>query len=460
MAVYTIQDEIARKQANNIPLNNGKVATTTVVKDPVATTQKITPTTTATSITTGTTQKKDNPLAVPGVGSNVANFNPNNTVASQIAKLGQDWYAAAGNAPLQAQLHDQANALRGGTGSFNSQTGVHTLAAPGVEGEFTGSEYQSDIDAEIRAFQEKQEAAKLAAQFGIDTNNAGLASGLAGFNSAEAVAGDSAQQLQNRRGGFYSGGLDYQMGGIQRGYAQARSDLTRDVNSRNQQILDQYGTQANSIADQISGLQSAAPGIIRDKILDYQLQTADVTGKFNGQDTRAVVEDNRDYDRGVLETDRAYNAGQDATKLNSAYEQADITGVVGSYLGSLYGLPANTPTRTAMDSNRNYELDKRQANASIANMNADNARANEAASKEKAPKYDYTTDPSFAEDVQFALNDSSALSQLKANATMFTQKYGKDGFDALIEYATPKKKTTTDLFSQLFSQQGVQYGRI
>jgi hypothetical protein len=61
-------------------------------------------------------------------------------------------------------------------------------------------------------------------------------------------------------------------------------------------------------------------------------------------------------------------------KLDAAYKQADITGVIGPVLGQIYGLPANTPTQAAMQSNRNYALDKRQVESSIANAGADNSR--------------------------------------------------------------------------------------
>lgn len=74
---------------------------------------------------------------------------------------------------------------------------------------------------------------------------------------------------------------------------------------------------------------------------------------------------------------READISAEARVLDNAYKQADITGVIGSVLGQLYGLPANTPTQAAMESNRNYALDKRQVESSIANAGADNSRQSE-----------------------------------------------------------------------------------
>ena len=231
------------------------------------------------------------PLApVPAYGSNVANFNPADANQVKIADIGQQWQAAAGNPKLQAQLHQQAEALRGGQGDYNPATGVHNLQAP-ISGEFGATEAQNDINAQIAAFQAQQAALQQQTQFGVQQNEQFLRDQLAGLGQQKNIDVDAAQQFQNRRGGFYSGGLDTQLGGIQRGFDTATSGLTRDIAQRNQQLLSQYGNQAGQIAGEIQRLQTTSPQLIRDRILEFQSKTAGLTGMFQGKPTYEAQQD-------------------------------------------------------------------------------------------------------------------------------------------------------------------------
>lgn len=160
-----------------------------------------------------------------------------------------------------------------GQSDIDPQTGLPT---------WIGASEQDAINQQLAALQGQSDAAKQTEQAGIDANNAYLMEQLQGLQSAQAVDNQGAQELQNRRGGFYSGGLDYQLGNIGSAYAQQRGSLSRDIASRNQQLIDQYGTQANTIAAQIKDLQTSAPEIIKQKINDYLTTQATLTGNYLG----------------------------------------------------------------------------------------------------------------------------------------------------------------------------------
>jgi hypothetical protein len=165
----------------------------------------------------------------------------------------------------------------------------------------------------------------------------------------------------------------------------------------------------------------------------------------------------------LVETQDTRNAEIDEQNriLDNAYKQADVTGVIGAILGKMYGLPANTPTQAAMESNRNYALDKKQV--AISQQNANISAGNLGLSREKfaydqeqdknkPPEVNLDTDPDFADAVNGVLNDPNALATLNSTAGVLISKFGREGFDALLEYATPKKQSNTELFSQMFGQ--------
>lgn len=154
--------------------------------------------------------------------------------------------------------------------------------------ESVGANFRNDIEAQIAAMQGEQAAAQSLLQYQQGQNNTALQEQLQGLNSAQAVDNQGAQELQNRRGGFYSGGLDYQLGNIGSAYASQRGALTRDVQARNAQLADQYGTQSKTIAANIANLQKNQPQIIQEMIDKWQQTNAGLTGKYYGNDTMAL----------------------------------------------------------------------------------------------------------------------------------------------------------------------------
>lgn len=202
---------------------------------------------------------------------------------------------------------------------------------------------------------------------------------LQGLTSNEAVDRQSAQELQNRRGGFYSGGLDYQLGNIGSSYATQRGDLAQDLNTRNSQLRAQYGSQADTIRSNIANLLSTAPGQITQAVdaavaakakAEQEKQAANVkaaedftktTGYIvNPQEDysgfwrqveagapltpeRQLAKDKQDADIAAAQEKALATATQQ--ELSNLWKQAEITGYIPDKLADIYGRPHGEQTQ-------------------------------------------------------------------------------------------------------------------
>lgn len=283
------------------------------------------------SIPTGAPNMNKPPVPpIPNLNSNQTNYvnknygSANNYVQSQIDRYQNA--AASGDRDLYTRVQTDANRLgyqlpnvplnQNGIKSTDPNTGLPTWIGAGVN---------QEVQAQIDALMGQQQAAQQAAQFGVNQNQQFLQQQLAALAAQQAVDTQGAQDLQNRRGGFYSGGLDYQLGSIGSAYANQRGQLGSEIASRNQQLLDQYGTQANTIAQQIAGLQSNRPQLVNEAINNYLTQQAQLTGNYLGNRTLegqaqdySQKADNRNYNRDVIESDRNFNFQQQ----QFSYQQA------------------------------------------------------------------------------------------------------------------------------------------
>lgn len=111
----------------------------------------------------------------------------------------------------------------------------------------------------------------------------------------KAVDTQGAQELQNRRGGFYSGGLDYQLGGINSAYAEQFGQLAQDYQARNQQLQAAYGNNLSTINQTINALIQSEPGRIQSAIdtaaakkRDQRLEEAKTTGIYYNPDAEPL----------------------------------------------------------------------------------------------------------------------------------------------------------------------------
>lgn len=205
------------------------------------------------------------------------------------------------------------------------------------------SSYMRDIESQTQAINQALAQAIQASELSVNKNNQQLQEQIRALTNQKAQMDDAAQQLQNRRGGFYSGGLDYQLGNIASTTQQATSDAQRDVAARNADIYSRNSLLAQQAAEQIKTLQNAAPDRIRELIRQaindersfglqegsltgsyngtptlaaqqfqwgQQVDAAGLTGMFNGQQTRSAYENDRNFN---------YQVGQDRINNDAQY---------------------------------------------------------------------------------------------------------------------------------------------
>lgn len=102
----------------------------------------------------------------------------------------------------------------------------------------------------------------------INRNKSYLNEQIGKYDKDKLVTDDKTIALQNRRGGFYSGGLDYQLAENARNTTNAKSALSRDIGDKNSAILGEYNTLARQAAENIRQLEQQAPDRIRQQVLE------------------------------------------------------------------------------------------------------------------------------------------------------------------------------------------------
>jgi hypothetical protein len=111
----------------------------------------------------------------------------------------------------------------------------------------------------------------------INRNNQYLDEQIKKMNTDKIVNDDKIAALQNRRGGFYSGGLDYQLAENLRNTTEGQTGLRRDTGTKNQELLGRYNTLASQAAEQIKQLEMETADNIRALVnaeLERQRQAA------------------------------------------------------------------------------------------------------------------------------------------------------------------------------------------
>lgn len=198
--------------------------------------------------------------------------------------------------------NQQVSGSGAGTGpTMGSVVGTNVPAAPAQSADYSSimdsirNSYMSDLKTQSLSIQQALDKAIAASQLNVNQNNNQLQEQIRSLTNQKAQLDDAAQQLQNRRGGFYSGGLDYQLGNIASTTQQATSDAQRDVATRNDSIYANNALLAQQAADTIKQLETAAPDkireLIRQAIQDQQqleLQQGALTGSYNGTPTLAA----------------------------------------------------------------------------------------------------------------------------------------------------------------------------
>lgn len=163
---------------------------------------------------------------------------------------------------------------------------------PAVDEEAIRKQIENQIAQQTQTITQQLERMLEQSNRSVTQNESFLKEQLENFRRQQALSNEKAIQLQNRRGGFYSGGLDYQMGQNAKAFGEASQSLTRDIAQRNADIYNRNALLAEQAQDQIKQLQMQAPDLIRQRIQEaldrdrqFSLQEAGLTGVFNGSPT-------------------------------------------------------------------------------------------------------------------------------------------------------------------------------
>lgn len=250
--------------------------------------------------------------------------------------------------------------------------------------------------------------------------------------------------------------------------ADERNALSSQANALRSQLTNmgydssQFGADVNSSVAQgnVSGLGQ--------KTLGQQAQD------INSTQTMAVL-------TGALPNGQKTTAEQQR-QLENEWFASDQTGVITDTLASLYNIPKGTPTRAAKEWAREIALTERSTDANIAQgwaqtaisqqnantsaTNATNSQGNaafgrlldiwqatgfapagidgvpegtpyaERSSSSSSGQSDYTTDPSFAQDISWInQNPNDALAEIQSNSEALIAQYGYKGYQELLKAA-------------------------
>lgn len=116
--------------------------------------------------------------------------------------------------------------------------------------------------------------------FEQESNKAGFDYALQKLGEQQVMDTNRLQETQNRFGGLYSGGLQYQQGLMDKSYTEQRGQLAQDYNRRNQELSSKYGSSINEINQNIGALMQAQPGIIAERLQKAADEKAKLTGYY------------------------------------------------------------------------------------------------------------------------------------------------------------------------------------
>lgn len=298
----------------------------------------------------------------------------------------------------------------------------------------------------------EQELARLrqASELAVQQNNQWLQEQIRDLERNRIQAGAEIERFQNRRGGFYSGGLDYQLASNQRAFAEAQEALQRDIAARNADIWNRNALLAQQAAERLSQLEQQAPARIQQLIREqmerdraFALQEAGLTGYYQGQPTLAAQ--NMAFNQalqlgqfglqqraqelsemqlmaqltGFLPDGTPTNAYQQQ-QLENEWRVAEATGRITPFLAQLYGIPENTPTMAAK------QLAIQQQQANISAMNAETSRMNAllAQSRQASEQTAQQIQAQIVAGLSEFDNAEQARAWLNANAGYITQNLG------------------------------------
>lgn len=202
-------------------------------------------------------------------------------------------HTVTGPAPGTTGIPGMASFGAGAGAGAGAGVGGKPALNLGGDDDAIGKEIMNGVNQKIQSINQGLGLSQQANNDQVNQNQNFLNEQIAKMTKQKASDLDSAVTFQNRRGGFYSGGLDYQQGQINSGYEESVGGLNRDIASRNDAIWKNNTSLAKNAADNIAMLLQQAPDQIRaavsaaaSKQHDNDIEMAKLTGNF--QDTSKV----------------------------------------------------------------------------------------------------------------------------------------------------------------------------
>lgn len=223
--------------------------------------------------------------------------------------------------------------------------------------------YMNNINTQVAGINQGLAQSQQANQLAVTQNNQSLQDTIKRLNEQKIIENNTAQTLHNRRGGFYSGGLDYQLGSIDKATTEARGGAERDVNARNADITNRNALMAQQAAENIARLQAQAPDAIAEKIRQalnderaFGLQEGQLTGNYGGG--RTLAASGQDFNQGMANKQFGYQQQRDQVgdnqwqqqfglqsqnqQFNQGVAQAGLTGYYDPYSSQKQQMAANS----------------------------------------------------------------------------------------------------------------------
>jgi hypothetical protein len=295
----------------------------------------------------------------------------------------------------------------------------------------------------------EQELARLtqANDLAVTQNNTFLTDSIKKLEENRIKAGEQILSYQNRRGGFYSGGVDYQTAQNNDAFATQEGSVTKDIGARNADIWSRNRLLAEQAATNLAALQNQAPARIQQLIAEQMekdrqaaIQEAGITGMYKGAPTMDMNKltfdqglatnklnlDTRTQDMNEVELmakltgylpDGRPTSEYQQTILKNAWDVIGQIGYVPNELAGVVGVPAGTKTLDAK------QVAIQQQNANTSSSNADLSRT----------KFNQDNDANglqaqIMDGIAQFDNAAEASAWLNANASSITASLGADTF--------------------------------
>lgn len=304
-------------------------------------------------------------------------------------------------------------------------------------------------------------------------NQAAGASDVGAMNFAQYMAGRGIKGSAGAMPEMYrNAGLQSQIGGLDRQQAAEHSDIARRRSGiQSAYESDVAGANADIDAQTMQNYINQMQTVQAQRIADMAAQGKTSTGQLNLQgqnaqnaeyERQAALLAAQYYDDIMAEIDRRaainpndplipylYSARRQKIQTQAEQQAAAMAAASEAEQQEWERAFKLFQTNNGITSPEQAEIlnlppDATVADIDIARMNAQTARIN--ATKPAAVKpdtlgaSDYKTNPDYAEEVSYIYsNPVTALREIQANATALIQKYGYDGYRALVELATPKE---------------------